>query len=280
MTNEYDDLLESFLNDSNTVYFDSKCGDDEVKKTNYQNSVKNKGKLSFGHIITIIVPIITLITFMLTYYFVDFTLVYNENTTCYELYEHGTTIKNAHSIMYYIVEFNTEDDSETLDYIYDAFYSDYNNVSSLFTFDVSEELCEKVFCEAMSYMYLDTSEPYNAPKIRRFVQVNYEIIFLPNITFTKWYEIRGNNTKLIFPFISRNIKKTLKNYNETSDNHSLFQFYYNYISKKNNSNQEDVLIKNDIDELLSWINKTRAQPLNSNEESKLYEFYENNIYNY
>lgn len=233
----------------------------------------------FFEVLAAIAAIATIIGFVINYT-IDFALTTKTegNYTEYVFNKSGMDIKNANSTLYYIVEFPINDSEDSVDYLYKSLTSIYDSSNCTFRYELPVDYSETVFCEALSYMYYDTANPYNIPKISTYIKVEYEISLIPNIPLSKWYRVSyEKDTRYLYPHNRKTIKRIVDSYDE-NQYLNLLDFYNKNkgdLGYASSNNEEITFVTNEksIDDMIEWINANRVKPLTKIEEDELTEIY-------
>lgn len=282
---DYDDLLHSFMNNSAKAYEpyfsnaqEEKGDNDMAVKT--VNPDRPKKITIFFEIIAALAAIFTIIGFVINYT-IDFALTTKENGnyTEYVFNKSGMDIKNANATLYYIVEFPINNSEESISYLYKSLTSSYDSGDCVFQYKLPVNHNEEIFCEALSYMYYDMSNPYNIPKLSTYIKIDYEISLIPNIPLSKWYRVEyESNTRYLYPHMRKPIKEVIGFYDENRYINLLDFYNKNKASLEypsaNNEEITYITSEKSIDNMIEWINETRVKPLTKIEEDDLMARYE------
>lgn len=276
-SNNYDDLLETFMNQSSKAY-ENNYSDDNNKETITVKKKKEWGKSFF---IAVIVPLMCLflaIIDIIPGIRADFSMQYVEDTSSYVIIEQGSDIKNSNADLFIVVVFHNRAGDNEYIYLYNCNYSaKYDQLNRTYTFEILREDVERIFCEAMSYLYYDTSDMNFYPEIRFYFHVNYDLAHFPIHKWRKWCKYENGETNDILNFVFDKDVRCIKSTNEQY-NISLLEFYKSISHNIDENIQGDTVydfeIPENIDELIIWINNNRVKKLTSKEESRIRENYE------
>lgn len=280
---DYDDLLESFMNNSSKAYEPYFNNNQEEESDNM--SLKTVGttvrrKIAvFFEVLAAIAAVFTIIGFIINYN-IDFALTTKTegNYTEYIFSKSGMDIKNANATLYYVAEFPVNESKDSIDYLYESVTSNYDSSNCTFRYEFPVNHNETIFCEALSYMYYDTANPYNIPKISTYIKVEYEISLIPNIPLSKWYRVSyEKDTRYLYPHNRKTIKRIVDSYDE-NQYLNLLDFYNKNkgdLGYASSNNEEITFVTNEksIDDMIEWINANRVKPLTKIEEDELTEMY-------
>ncbi len=290
-SNDYDDLLETFMTNSSKIYNSSSSANQENSNaqeekgdnmSKYRTSGGRNKIAIFFEVIAAIAAIVTIIGFTINYT-IDFALTTKTEGNCteYVFSKSGMDIKNASATLYYIVEFPINDSDDSIDYLYNSLTTSYDSSNCTFRYEIPVDYNEKVLCEAFGYMYYDTTNPYNIPKLSTYIKVEYEIALLPNVPLRKWYRVSyEKDTRYLYPHNRKYVNKVIDYYDENQYT-NLMDFYnknkadLGYIS----SSDEEIMvipINKNIDDMIAWINETRVRPLSKTEKEGLVALYKYN----
>ena len=240
-----------------------------MKKEQSQNK-KNKAWISIlGLVVSVVLGLIP-------YICVDFAMDFEKSPNTYLLLHSGAPIKNSSADVFCVTSIPIKDSKKRTQYIYSSHNSPFSNSDDCYCFDVGESIREKAFSEEMTYLFYDNSEPYFYPDVEVYVQVNYELAFIHNFEFHKWYRIDNKETKYVNPLSAQKIKKQIVLQSQT-DYSDFYNYYVQNRTMINNNSFNDTLgkqkPKKSIDELLMWINKYRVKPISLAESETIKSLY-------
>ncbi|MCH5198344.1 MAG: hypothetical protein J1E34_05500 [Oscillospiraceae bacterium] len=274
----YNDLLESIMYQTLENTESSYCYDTDKEKTTVKTKKKEWGKSFF---ILVIVPLFSLLIGLIdlvTGISADFSMQYVENSESYVILEQGSDIKNSSADLFLMVVFHDRSGDNEYVYLCDYNYSaKYDQINRTYTFEISKENVEQIFCEAMSYLYYDTSDMNFYPEIRFYFHVNYDLSHFPIHKWRKWCKYENGETKDVLNFMFNKDIKNIKSVNERYDI-SLLEFYKSISHSLDENILGDTVydfeIPKNIDELITWISDNKAKKLTSKEEIRIRENYE------
>lgn len=283
---DYDDLLESFFSNSQQVYNEdrnkeekSMSGENKMAKSNYRS--KKLSKKSHKTWVSITSLVVAIIAFLVPYIFVDFTMDFEASPETYLLLQNGATIKNSTAEVYYVVRVPCEDSKKSVEFIYSTYLSQFSPSEKVYKFDVGEAIRKQAFLEVMTYLYYDTSNPYVYPNVDVYIKLTYELPFIHIIDFHKWYKITDAETKYVNAFSSYKIDRLMKTQGAVKES-EFFEYYIALRQIINPDFADDELIeqtpKENISDLINWINYYRVKPISDKERKRLRQLYNEAIY--
>lgn len=274
----YDSLFEKFINQSSKVC-ESNYFDDTDKEPITVKSKKEWGK---SFLLAVIAPLLSVLIALIDIVpgiRADFSMQYVEDANSYMIIEQGSDIKNSSADLYIAVVFHNRTGDNEYVYFYNCDYSaKYDQLNRTYTFEILKDDVEQIFCEAMSYLYYDTSDMNFYPDIRFYFHVNYDLAHFPIHKWRRWCKYENGETNDILNFMFDKNVRDIKSI-DTQYNISLLDFYKSISTKIDENILGDSVYDfeppENINELITWINNNKVKKLTSKEEIRIRENYEN-----
>ena len=237
---------------------------------------KDTSKKSSKAWIPLLGIIVTIVMALIPYICVDFAMDFEKSPNTYLLLHNGAAIKNSNAEVYCIADIPIKNSKKKLRYTFSHYVAPFSNSEHNYRFDVGEQIREKAFSKIMTYLYYDNSDPYFYPDVKIYIRINYELSFIHNIEFHKWYRIDNRETKYVNLITAHNIEKAIVSQNQSSYS-NFYEYYLNnrtiILNNEFDDSINEIKTKDNIDNLLSWIDNYRAKPISETERNSLKKLY-------